>query len=315
MSEPVKIDSHVHLYRSVEEGNAEKDGYQVWEYGRKENVPVSAYPGTVDDILEAMEAAEIAKVIVVNLFIARQHLHAELAKLPEGLAGAEKERRVKDIDAMVVDELKAFNRWICGVAQQHSQIIPFVGADVTVLPGEDCARHVRDMIENHGAHGVKLHGAAGGFDMSDERLWPMYAVCQELGAPIIGHSGPDRDGAGLAEPQAFGRMLKAFPRLHVVLAHMGGATWAQALEIAETYPNAFFDCCEIIEWTDGSNAPSEEQLVQLVKDIGPERVMMGSDFPWYDLDHTVERVMELPTLSSEEKEGILGANAVRILNL
>ena len=43
--------------------------------------------------------------------------------------------------------------------------------------------------------------------------------------------------------------------------------------------------------------------------------MMGSDFPWYDLDHTVERIMELPVLSNEEKEGILGANAVRILGL
>ena len=43
--------------------------------------------------------------------------------------------------------------------------------------------------------------------------------------------------------------------------------------------------------------------------------MMGSDFPWYDLDHTVERVMGLPLLSTEEKEGILGANALNILNL
>ena len=42
---------------------------------------------------------------------------------------------------------------------------------------------------------------------------------------------------------------------------------------------------------------------------------MGSDFPWYDLDHTVDRVMELPLLSREEKEGIMGANAVRILDM
>ncbi len=171
------------------------------------------------------------------------------------------------------------------------------------------------MVENHGGRGVKLHGAVQGFSMSDERLWPIYKTCEELDVPVIGHSGPDRNGAGFAEPRAFGRMLKEFPRLSVILAHMGGGTWAQALEIAETYPNAYFDCCEIIEWTGGTNAPSEEQLARLIKDIGPERVMMGSDFPWYDLDHTVERIMELPMLSVEQKEGILGANAVRILNL
>jgi hypothetical protein len=43
--------------------------------------------------------------------------------------------------------------------------------------------------------------------------------------------------------------------------------------------------------------------------------MLGTDFPWYDLDRTVELVMELPVLSAGEKEEILGANAVRILNL
>ncbi|GAI54065.1 unnamed protein product [marine sediment metagenome] len=42
---------------------------------------------------------------------------------------------------------------------------------------------------------------------------------------------------------------------------------------------------------------------------------MGSDFPWYDIDHSVERVMELPLLSTEQKEALLGANAIRILGL
>ena len=43
--------------------------------------------------------------------------------------------------------------------------------------------------------------------------------------------------------------------------------------------------------------------------------MMGSDYPWYDFDHTVERVLELPLLWGEKKAGILGTNAERILGL
>ena len=42
---------------------------------------------------------------------------------------------------------------------------------------------------------------------------------------------------------------------------------------------------------------------------------MGSDFPWYDLDRTVEQVMALPVLSEEEKEGMLGAYAVEALGI
>ena len=315
MAEPIKIDSHVHLYRTRSEGDAEKQGYEVWEYGQKAGVRGSTCSGTVDEVLAAMKGAGVAKAVVVNLFITREHRNAELARLPKGLTAIAAAKAAGEIDAMLVESQAIFNRWICEVARQHPEIVPFVGNDVSTLPGESGAAYVRLMVENHGARGVKLHGAAQGFDMSDERLWPLYAVCEELGVPIIGHAGPDRDGAGMAEPRAFGRMLRAFPHLKVVLAHLGGATWGQALEIAGTYRNAYFDCCEIVEWTGSTNGPSTQQLGRLIKDIGPERVMMGSDFPWYDIDHTVARIMELPVLSLEEKEGILGANALRILDL
>ncbi len=315
MAEAIRVDSHVHLYPTVEDGLADKEGYVIWEYGERPDVCFSDYAGTLEDAVEAMNAANISKAVVVNLFMGRLAREAAIAKLPAGLGGAGRDKAIADIDARLVDRMKAFNRWGCDVAGSHPEIVPFVAADVTVLAGDEGAAHVRDMVENHGGRGVKLHGAVQGYAMSDERLWPIHRTCEDLGVPVVGHSGPDRNGNGFAEPRAFGRMLKEFPGLNVVLAHMGGATWDQALEIAETYPNAYFDCCEIIEWTGGTNAPSEEQLARLIKDIGPERVMMGSDFPWYDLDHTVERVMELPLLSTEEKEGILGANAVRILGL
>ncbi len=315
MADPIKVDSHVHLYRSLEEGRAEKDGYEIWEYGAKPKVCFSRRFGTVDEVLADMAAAGISKSVVVNLYIGALARARKRAAVPESLGGAERDRAYDAVEVEIDGELKAFNHWICGVSQSHSEIVPFIGMDAGVLPGDAGGAHVYDMVGNHGARGVKLHGASQGFSMSDERLWPTCAACRELGVPIIGHSGPDRQGAGFAEPRGFGAMLKAFPDLTVVLAHMGGATWGQALEIADTYPNAFFDCCEIIEWTDGEHAPTDVQLARLIQDIGAHRVMMGSDYPWYDLDHTVERVMELPLLSAEEKEGIVGANAMAILKL
>ena len=315
MAGPIKVDSHVHLYPTTEAGLADKEGYQIWEYGERADVSFSDYAGTLDDAIEAMAVADISKAVIVNLFMGRLMRDAAIESLPAGLGGADRDKAIAGIDAGLLDQMKAYNRWGCEIARDHPEIVTFVAADVTVLSGDEAAAHTRDMVENHGACGVKLHGAVQGFSMSDERLWPVYRVCEDLNLPVIGHSGPDRNGDGFAEPRAFGRMLKEFPRVRVVLAHMGGATWDQALEIAETYPNAYFDCCEIIDWTGGTNAPTDEQLGRLIKDVGPDRVMMGSDFPWYDLDHTVDRVMALPVLSAEEKEGILGANAVSILGL
>ena len=245
MTEPIKVDSHVHLYRTAEEGRAEKEGYEVWEYGEKTDVHISECVGTIDELVPQMRSTGIAKAVVVNLFSA-------LAARESAQAAGEK--NPADIDAWVISEMLGFNRWSCELARQYEGLVPFVAMDPAALPGEDGAKHLRDMVED-GAAGVKLHGAFQIFQMGDERLWPLYAACQELGVPIIAHSGPDRGGEGFAEPRAFGSMLKAFPDLRVVLAHLGGGVWGQALEIAQAYPNAYFDCCEIMEWTGSPNDP------------------------------------------------------------
>jgi hypothetical protein len=315
MADPIKVDSHVHLYRTSEQALEDKEIYEIFEYGTSADVHWSALTGTIEETLEAMAGADIAAAIVVNLYAAAWERLRFANHLPKDLNDAEREKAMANFEGRIPDELMAFNRWGCQIARDHGQITTLVCADLQIMSADETQAHVRDMVENEGAGGVKLHGPAHGFGMWDERLWPTYEACRDLGVPVIAHSGPDPGGNGFAEPRAFAEALKAFPDLTIVLAHMGGGTWQQAAEIAEQFPNAFFDCCEIIEWTSGDLAPSDEQLAQLIKDVGPHRVMMGSDFPWYDLDHTVDRVMELPLLSREEKEGIMGANAVRILDM
>ncbi|GIS87978.1 MAG: hypothetical protein CM1200mP18_06880 [Gammaproteobacteria bacterium] len=130
----------------------------------------------------------------------------------------------------------------------------FVAADVNALPGSLCAEHIKDMIENHAAAGVKLHGAFQGFDMSDERLWPTYQVCQDLNVPIIAHSGPDRESKGFANhaPLQDAGFFSA-------TSHGGCSPgWGHLdadIGYAKAYPNTYFDCCEIIEWPQSDNGP------------------------------------------------------------
>jgi len=49
--------------------------------------------------------------------------------------------------------------------------------------------------------------------------------------------------------------------------------------------------------------------------VGADRVMLGSDFPWYDPLRTADRVAGLPGLSAAERVAILGGNAMRIFGL
>ena len=315
MAAPEIIDIHMHIYRTREWGLRRKQTLQIWEYGDKPDMRFTQSSGSPQEAVDDIEEAGFSRVVVANLFAIPQAIDFAVSSLPDGISEEERARAIKEIESSPGRLLKEFNTWACDLARANPRLIPFIAADPIALPGEAGAAHVREMVEGHGARGVKLHPVLQDFDMGDPRMWPVYETCQELRIPILAHSGPARDRRPYAEPRAFAPVLEAFPKLTIIIAHLGGGAWEQALEIARAYPNAYFDCCEIIEWTGGTTAPTDDQLARLIKDIGPQRVMMGSDYPFYDLRGSVERVMDLPLLSQEEKEAMLGANALRILGL
>ena len=316
MSGPVIVDVHMHVFDSKEVGRQAKESYEGWEYGDlAAHTPYSPYDGDPPSALAAIEKAGLYKGVAVNLYRPCIWRQATVDDLPDSLSAAERQAEKTDLYATIAEGLKKSNIWICGLAREHPQMVPFIGLDPWVMDPREAVAHLQDMVENHGARGIKVHPVLQRFFIGDRRMWPVYRACSEMGVAVLAHSGPTRGDDQYGDPRAFADVLKSFPDLRVVLAHMGGGAWRQASEIAAAFPNALFDCCEIIEWLDAPNAPTQRQLAELIKDVGPERVMMGSDFPWWDPSQCVERIMGLPLLSAEEKEAILGASAVRILGL
>jgi predicted TIM-barrel fold metal-dependent hydrolase len=301
----------MHIYETKIEGQRQKAAYEIWEYGVKLGVPFSEYGGDVDDALTAMRQAGYTHAVSLNLFTRELMREELLAALPPG---ADRALALAEIDETLAHRLRASNRWACDAARAHPEITPFMAVDPGVLSPEANVTHLRELAQL-GARGVKLHPVLQRFSPNDPRMLPVYRACVELGLAVLSHSGTARGMTQYAEPLAFAEVARQFPDLTLILAHLGGGSWRQTAELARSFSNVYFDCCEIVEWAGAPNAPSDSELTRLIRDVGSHRVMLGSDFPWYDLDRTVERVMALPLLSREEREGIMGANAVRILQL
>jgi predicted TIM-barrel fold metal-dependent hydrolase len=308
MNGPI-VDVHVHVMPS--DDDPMRDGYEIWEYGTKADVVFSDARGTVEEIDAAVRDAGFSHVIAVNLFAADVVRDAALAALPKDVH----EHAAAEIEDSMPDRLRSFNRWICDVARTRPWMTPFVGADPRVLGGESGAAHLREMAASHGARGIKIHPAVQRFRPDDPGMTAIYRECRDLGLAVLSHSGSAHGPFQWAEPAAFAPVLRDHPGLTVVLAHLGGGRWRQTAELAAAFPHVVFDLCEVIEWTGGADAPTDPQLAALIREVGPDRVVMGSDWPWYDLGHTVQRVQELPGLSDDEREAILGGNAARILGL
>jgi predicted TIM-barrel fold metal-dependent hydrolase len=168
-------------------------------------------------------------------------------------------------------------------------------------------------------------------------MWPVYEKCQELGLPIVADSGlwpashvlveypspvKSSDAAeriDYAEPKNWARVLAAFPRLTVILAHLGSPWWDERVELAQEYPNVYFDTSQ------GFTAPglipysphrglAEEDAVRVFRKIGVERILFGTDFPAIPFQPQLEQLLRLP-FSEEEKRMILSENAKRILHV
>lgn len=64
----------------------------------------------------------------------------------------------------------------------------------------------------------------------------------------------------------------------------------------------------------GKSWLDDNQAVEMIRTIGADRVLFGTDYPWVDPMGDIERIRSL-NLTEEERRKILGENAARLLGL
>ena len=296
------VDVHTHTYPRPEIGRQAMAG-EGW----------SPYSGTVAELREAMARGGIAAAVMANLTPIPEMRDAALGRLPAGLSDAER----AEAEARITDELRGRlvrrNRWTLEAAADPA-LIPFVGLDPSVMaPGE-----LRDEMEacvEAGARGVKLHPIVQRLAPGTAALWPVYELCQELGLPVLFHSGFLGRSAwnAHARPSAFADVLEGFPDLRVVLAHLGRGHFDEVVALAERFPQVVFDTCAVITAADVPWRLGDSEAVALLRRLGVARVCFGSDYPWFDPAADAARVAALPGLGEQERAAILSENARRLL--
>jgi len=297
------VDLHTHTYPRAEIGR-QAMGRDGW----------SPYAGTLPELREAMTRAGIAAAVMVNLTPIPEMREAALARLPADLT--EGERRAAE--ARLHDELRGRlvrrNRWTLESASADPTLIPFIGLDPSVM-SPSAMRDELEACVNAGARGVKVHPIVQRLAPGTAALWPIYELCQELGLPVLFHSGflGRSEWNALARPSAFADVLEAFAGLRVVLAHLGRGYFDEAVALAERFPQVVFDTCATLTAADVAWRLPDEDAVALIRRLGVARVCFGSDYPWYDPVADAARVAALPRLTDPERAAILGDNARRLL--
>ncbi len=269
------IDAHVHTYSTAAIGEQALQGA-----GR------SGCSGTVPELLVIMAKGRISHAIQANMTPTYDMQQAAFKRLLLSLSPEEKEVTAKKINQEIVGRMQRRNLWTCQMAGENPGLIPLISVDLLQSP-EEMAAEIKKLVEEHGAQGIKLHPVANRFYPQDRRLWPVYTQAEKMDLPILFHAGT-ADIAGYTEfdysrPANFQEVAKAFPRLKIILAHLGKGFFAESLEVAKKFANIYLDTSGVITGLESDKKYFNDQaIVEFIRTMGVSRILFGSDWPWFD---------------------------------
>jgi hypothetical protein len=180
------------------------------------------------------------------------------------------------------DSLNAFNGRLCSAIPGA---IPFASMHQDTA---DKARVAEEALKSFPFIGFKFHPFVQGFDPWDKRMDPLYAFLQEAEKPVVVHTGfEDYYGRPMPVTELEG-MLKRYPRLPFVLAHMAFPKVETAFSMLEEYPELYLDATLVLPYLRPECEPYLASLPgglgiidRLIEGIEKHtgRVLYGSDHP------------------------------------
>lgn len=179
-----------------------------------------------------------------------------------------------------------------------------------------------------GFRGIKFHPSLQECWANDPKLDPVFEYCQAEGKPILFHTGaslpshPDK----YSRPMVLDEVAVRFPDLRIILAHAGRPFYQEAALLMRKHEHVYVDLCANRGRT-GGTALLEGALTFLkIYADGLKKTFFASDYPVFSPAETLEDLrsiaaqprfaaLDLPVLTEEELQGILGENARTLLNL
>ncbi len=191
----------------------------------------------------------------------------------------------------------------------RGRLIPFASLNPFIV--NDLPAELERLVREFGFRGLKMYPPYQHHYPNDARMYPLYAKAQELGLPVMTHTGSSVfRGARIkyADPLLLDDVAIDFPNLTLLMAHSGRPFWyEQAFWMARRHPNVYLEI---------SGLPGKKLLEYFprLEEIA-DKVIYGSDWPGNpDLRRNVEAIRSLP-ISESAKQAILHDNAARILKL
>jgi predicted TIM-barrel fold metal-dependent hydrolase len=190
-------------------------------------------------------------------------------------------------------------------AQRQPRLISFG----SVHPIVDRVSERLDDQAHAGARGVKMHPAVQLMAPNHPRAMALYRHCGERDLPVLWHCGPVgielESGRRRSQVSLYEQPIATHPRTRFILGHAGALQMDLALDLACRYPNVWLEL----------SGQSLANVRTILAKADPDRVVYGSDWPFYHQAIGIAKVLIATDGNPELRRKVLYGNAARMLGL
>jgi len=170
--------------------------------------------------------------------------------------------------------------------------------------------------------GVKFYTGYQRFFPDDPKLHPIYEFCQANNFPVIYHTGVLEKGfPGLlksSHPLNIDDVADLFPKLKIVIAHMGNPWIMDCAAVVAKNENVYMDFSGFFTEYQPLNSEEIEMFIRQLKDFkifaGFKKCMFGTDWPICPQKEYLATTNRLP-MTEEEKDLVFWKNAKDVFNV
>ncbi len=193
-------------------------------------------------------------------------------------------------------------------AASNGRLIPFCTFNPYMVLNP--AAELDTAVRQDGFRGLKLYPTYEYFYPNQPLLYPLYAKAQELGIPVMAHTGSSVcAGSRLkyGDPLFWDDVAVDFPELTIIMCHGGRMLWYdRAASLVRLHKNVYFDISGLPPKRLLDYWPDLERLA--------DKVLFGTDWPGANIAANLKAFQNIG-LSEEAKQKILWANGSRILGI
>jgi predicted TIM-barrel fold metal-dependent hydrolase len=149
--------------------------------------------------------------------------------------------------------------------------------------------------------GFKFLSDYHGLPLTDKAYQPAWEYANERELLILAHTWGESkmDGAAVVREVA-----DRYPRVKFLLGHSCHGEWDAAVQLARDFPNIYLELTAVFD--------DRGALEKFVRGAGSERMLFGTDLPWFDPHHAIGALLSAD-ISDEDRHNICHRNAEKLL--